>query len=90
MKTTAFRIDDAVPIPPRKGKPAGYIAPDWPFATLEIGQSIFSEGFSLRLKTAAQEFKMLNPPWDYTSHIYDIADPDPVTGKPGLRIWRTA
>jgi hypothetical protein len=74
MDQEVVAIEKGVPIPTGTRASARY-----PFATMEIGDSILVPGTSKQLaRSHALNFKKTNPGWDYKTR----------TTNEGMRIWR--
>jgi hypothetical protein len=91
MTTTpaTFRIDSHVPIPPRTGRKPKSVWTPWPFWQMNAGDSFFiarEDPCARNVSQAYGEYKRQRPGTDF---LMRTLDEDPVTRKPGIRVWRT-
>ncbi|HEU4627205.1 MAG TPA: hypothetical protein VFS52_20760 [Steroidobacteraceae bacterium] len=82
-----FCIDDAVPLPPKKGRRPRSEWRQWPFAIMELGNSFFAAAMleAISAQAAAREYEREHPDVKFATRATDC---DEITKLPGVRLWR--
>lgn len=83
----SWHIDRDVPIPPKPGRKLKSAWRAWPFADMQVGDSVFFGGLllSMAARTASQDYAARERTAKFTTRAFDK---DPITKLPGVRVWR--